>query len=292
VFRGTPVSIAAVIVCLLSACSPSKQKLTVGAEDTTEQLVLSELLAQHLSARTPLDVQSRASVGTVAMVHQALQMNEIDLYVENTGALAGSILKEKPDSDPSVAADRVSSELERIARVQFLAPLGFENPFVIVILKDDAQERKIQTLSQASEYTNPGWDFASSSDFQSRPDGYTVLQSNYRIPLKSVPRPMPPDEMYRLLKDKHISMVATSDIDGQLLSPELQVLRDDKKAFPPSQMWVLTRIEVAKAQPALKPAIAELAAKISVPILRKLNYEVDVKHRPAKQVVADFLAAK
>lgn len=278
-------------IAATAACTASKPVLTIGGKSTTEQNVLVEIIAQHLNARTQNDVRVNSGLGLTAILHQALLMNEIDLYVESSGAVVANILKETPDKNPDVVFERMKGELDRLAKVQVLGKVGVADPFVIAIRTVDATAKHLTTITEAAN-TPPGWDFASSSDFMARTDGNTAFQSTYNVRLKSVPRPLPVDEMYRLLKEGHITMVAGSATDGYLVQPELTVLQDDKNGFPSGDICVMTRAEVLAKHPELTGAIKELAGKLTVEISRKLNAEVDLKHRSPKDVAADFLSGR
>lgn len=289
--RNFSIGVAIGVLCFAAACSPSKRKLSIGAGSTTEQNVLTELLAQHIAAKMGVEVFVRTGLGVTATTHQALMVNEVDMYVDTLGALSAVVLKEKADSDAAMSMERVAKELERTSRIQILNQLGVNDPYVLIVRTKDAAERKIKTISEAAA-SKPAWDLAMTSDFQSRRDGNLAMQSAYSLPLKSVPVPRAPDEMYHLLEGGSIGMIAGSMIDGRLVNPEFTVLEDDKHAFQPAQLCVVVRLDTNQAFPELKGTIGQLNGKLSVELLRKLNAQVDVKHRPVKDVVADFTAGR
>lgn len=279
-------------VCMISGCSTPNAKLTVGSKPGADQTILAEILAQHIEKRTGMEVTRRTNVGAAAIIHQSLLMNDIDLYTETTGALMANILKEPADPDANVVLERVRNELARTARVQLIGPLGFDNPPVMVIRAAEARDRKIRALSEAAAVPRPGWDLAASSDFMSRPDGNTTMQTAYSLPLKSVPAIRDPQEAYKLLRDGHVTMVAGTALDGALASPELVILEDDKKGFAPSQMCVVTRQDVTQRRPDLTSLILELKGKLTAESIRKLAFEHETKNRPAADLAAGFLAGR
>jgi glycine betaine/choline ABC-type transport system substrate-binding protein len=83
-------------------------------------------------------------------------------------------------------------------------------------------------------------------------------------------------------------MVATRATDGHLTS-DWKVLADDQKVFPPYEACLLVRKDVIAAEPALRPALAELSGKIHADAMQKMNAEVDVHNRPVATVAAGFL---
>ena len=72
-------------------CAPPRpDRPVIGAKNFTEQVVLGELLAQHIEARTGLKVDRRFYLAGSYICQQALVAGRIDGYVEYTGtALTG-----------------------------------------------------------------------------------------------------------------------------------------------------------------------------------------------------------
>lgn len=290
-FQGL-LAAAAAAVLLLCGCSPKQPKLTVGSKASKESSILAEVIAQHLETRGLGTIIRKSTVGGSALAYQALMVNEIDLYPEDTGAVMGAILKEIPDARQSVVIERVRGELERISRVQFIGPLNVENPFAVVMLASEAKKRKLATVSDAAAIGQPGWEFASPPEFQERHDGNTSLQSAYRINVKAAARILEPDAIYKALTDRQADLAVGTETDGALYHGDFVVLKDDKHAFIRSQLGVLTRQDVLNSRPNLRALIMELDGKLSAASVRRMNFEVETQHRPVKDVAADFLAGR
>jgi osmoprotectant transport system substrate-binding protein len=93
---------------LLLACSPPRPDCPViGAKNFTEQVILGELLAQHIEARTGLKVERRFYLAGSYIAHQALISGRMDAYVEYTGTALTAILKQPPVKDASAAREIV-----------------------------------------------------------------------------------------------------------------------------------------------------------------------------------------
>ena len=73
----------------------------IGAKNFTEQVVLGELLAQHIEARTGLKVERRFYLAGSYIANQALVAGRIDVYVEYTGTALTAILKQPVERDPA-----------------------------------------------------------------------------------------------------------------------------------------------------------------------------------------------
>ena len=66
----------------------------IGAKNFTEQVVLGELLAQEIEAKSSLKVERRFYLAGSYICQQALVAGRIDAYVEYTGTALTAILKQ------------------------------------------------------------------------------------------------------------------------------------------------------------------------------------------------------
>src|SRR4249920_3736396 len=123
------------MVCFVSACKkPQRSGIVIGSKFFTEQVILAELLAQHIEARTGIPVVRKTNLGGTLLVHKALLSGDLDLYVEYTGTALTAVLNESPDSDTSAAIyDRVKQQYSQRFHLDLTDPLGFENTFAMVV---------------------------------------------------------------------------------------------------------------------------------------------------------------
>ncbi|MGH9678294.1 MAG: glycine betaine ABC transporter substrate-binding protein, partial [Candidatus Acidiferrum sp.] len=122
-----------------SAChKPSQSTITIGSKFFTEQVVLAELLAQHIEARTGIQVIRKTNLGGTLLVHKALLSGDLDLYVEYTGTALTAVLNESPQGDSAAIYRRVKQLYSDRFHLEVTEPLGFENTFAMVIRGDDA----------------------------------------------------------------------------------------------------------------------------------------------------------
>src|SRR5258707_8953639 len=148
----------AVTVCAsLTSCSPPPPNHPViGAKNFTEQLILGELLAQEMEAKSGLKVERRFYLAGSYICQQALVSGRIDAYVEYTGTALTAILKQPVDRDPQRVLNTVRQLYASRHGINVAEPLGFENTFAMVIRGDDARRLHLTTLTQAAHYT-PQW---------------------------------------------------------------------------------------------------------------------------------------
>src|ERR1700694_909312 len=94
-------------LAFLTSCRAPKPQIVIGSKFFTEQVVLAELLAQHIEARTGIHVERKTNLGGTLLVHQAMQSDQVDLYVEYTGTAINAVLNETPSGDSAAVYQRV-----------------------------------------------------------------------------------------------------------------------------------------------------------------------------------------
>src|SRR5271167_4686714 len=116
------------LLYLSSACrKPTRPHLTIGSKFFTEQVILAELLAQHIEARTNIHVERKTNLGGTLLVQRALLSGDLDLYVEYTGTALTAVLNESPGTDSSVTIyNRVKQQYAQRFNLELAEPLGFE----------------------------------------------------------------------------------------------------------------------------------------------------------------------
>ena len=277
-------------LALLAACSPpGRGRISIGAKNFTEQLILAELVAQHLEARTGLTVVRRSNLGGTLICHQALKAGEIDLYVEYTGTALTAILDQKPSGDPGEVYRRVKEAYGEQFDLEWTEPLGFNDTFAIVVRGEDARRYGLKTISDAAPRT-PEWRAGFGYEFMERPDGFAGLAATYGLAFGQPPRTMELGLLYRALVEKQVDLVAGNSTDGVIAANDLVVLADDRRYFPPYEAAPVVRRAALARHPALRAALAELGGKIDEAAMRAMNAAVDGEHRDPKEVAQEFLA--
>jgi glycine betaine/choline ABC-type transport system substrate-binding protein len=260
----------------------------VGSKNFTEQIILGEIVAQHLEQRLGAKIDRKLDLGGTLLAHQALVNGGIDLYPEYTGTALTNVLKQAPSPDATAVLQTVRAAYVRQWKLEWLDPLGFNNTFAIAIRGPDARQRHIRTLSDAAAY-QPGWTLGVGYEFLRRPDGLPGLLKAYPLRLKGSPVSMDLGLLYQALDQQKVDMVAGSETDGMLSVLDVTVLEDDRHYFPPYQAALVVRKSTLSADPRLQAALQELSGKFTDTAMRKLNYAVDGKHQPVREVAARFL---
>ena len=280
--------IAAVFLSLAASGCAKQHSLTVGSKNFTEQVVLGEIVAQHLENRMQQKITRRLNLGGTLLVHQSVMNGEIDVYPEYSGTAISSVLKINMINDPQAIVERIRDVYHTNLRLEWLGALGFNNTFVMAVRDETAAQLKLETLSDA-EQAKVEWRLGVGYEFEQRPDGLSTLNKTYHFRDLKAPVTMDLGLLYRALEQKQVNMIAANSTDGLLAVAKVKVLADDRHAFPPYDAALVARAETIAQYPKFKPALDELAGKFSEETMRKLNYEVDGEHKPVADVAAVFL---
>jgi len=281
------------LLCLfaVTSCNSTYQKqVVICSKDFSEQVILAEILAIHIEAKTDIKVERKLNLGG-SLCHQSLATGKIDLYVEYTGTGFTNILKQKPISDPKKVLDYLKQEYPKQFKAEWTEPLGFNNGFAIIVRGDDAKKLNLQTLSQLGKAA-PKLRAGFGPEFKDREDGFPGLAKTYGIKFAEEPKELLLGLLYQALQQKQVDVIAGNTTDGLIQSLGLVVLKDDKNYFPPYEAVPVVRSQILEKYPELRPVLAELGGKISEEDMRQLNYQVDGKQQDAAQVAREFLQKK
>jgi len=270
------------------ACGRRADRIVVGSKNFTEQVILGEMFAQIIEARTHVPVERRFYLAGTFICQQAILAGRIDIYPEYTGTALTAVLKQAPGGDKNEVYGRVQRGYESRFSLTVGPPLGFDDTFAMVVRGEDARRLHLQTLSQAAAFT-PQWRAGFGYEFMERPDGYKGLVASYRLRFAEAPRIMDLGLLTRALKDRQVDLIAGNNTDGLIPALDFFVLEDDHHYFPPYEAVAIMRGEMLKNHPEVGAALGELTGAISDEDMRRMNYAVDGQHRDPTAVVREFL---
>lgn len=277
------------LVLVLAGCS-SQPRIVVGSKNFTEQVLLGEILAQHIEQTLALPVERKLNLGGTLLAHEAVRSGAIDLYPEYTGTALTAVLHQPITNQSTAVMSRVREGYKQWG-LKWMNSLGFNNTFAMVVRTEQARQARVDSLSAAVERGGP-WRLGVGYEFVQRPDGLSGLLRVYPFPMEGKPATMDLGLLYPALQTKKIDMAAANATDGQLARPEYTALQDDRRYFPPYECAVIVRQESLARFPGLEQALEALSGRISEVEMRRLNAAVDVDHRPPAEVAREFLAKK
>lgn len=277
------------LVSLLWGCQSREDKtIVIGAKNFTEQLILGELIAQHVESNTDLKVERKFNLGGTFVCHEGIKSGELDLYPEYTGTAYSAILKLPAQSDAQAVFAKVKSEYEEQFDLSWSESLGFNNTFAMVVRGSDSEKFQLKTLSDLATVA-PQWKAGFGYEFAEREDGFPGLAKTYGLEFAETPKTMDLGLIYRALADKQVDVVAGNSTDGVLSRLDFVILEDDKLYFPPYEAAIVMRNDTLAAYPELGTAVNELVGAISEAEMQGLNDRVDSGGEDITLVVKEFL---
>jgi glycine betaine/choline ABC-type transport system substrate-binding protein len=267
------------IIALVAAACAKTPPLVVGSKNFTESVILGEMLAQKLeSARCRVD--RRLNLGGTLVCDAAIKSGAIDAYVEYSGTALTAILHQPALTSRDDVTKAVAREYAR--RGLLWGPnLGFNDTFAMIVRRDSGLH-KISDLKRVESTFQPGFGY----EFAERPDGWNGLLRHYGLRFAKPPSTMDLGLTYKAAAAGQVDLIAGNSTDGLIDSLGLVVLEDDRHYFPFYDAAVVRRANLDRRCSA---ALDSLANAIDDATMRRLNFEVDGKHRAVQDVVREFL---
>ena len=127
------------------------------------------------------------------------------------------------------------------------------------------------------------------SAFLDREDGYRGLIKTYGLRFREPPLAMNLSLTYRALAEKQVDLISGDATNGLIAKLDLFALVDDKRYFPPYYAVPVIRTNTLNRHPELRVVFDRLAGKVTDEEMRRMNYEVDGRHRAPAAVAREFL---
>jgi osmoprotectant transport system substrate-binding protein len=295
------VAMLVTLVLVLSACGNAGgggqgggggPAITVGSKNFTEQFILGELYAQTLEANG-FTVKRQLNLGSEQIADGALQDGEIDFYPEYTGTALVNLLGyegENPSTPEETYEQARSRYAERDPADTMLPYADFNNNYGIFVRREVADEHDLNTLDDLAEAA-PELTFATFSEFQDRDDGYPNMVENYPG-LEDFKDTIVANDLglrYQGVENGEADVGVGFLTDGQLTSPELKVLEDEKKIWPFYYPAPVVRSDVLEENPEVEDILNSVTETLDVDIIRELNGRVDIDQEDPEDVAKDFL---
>lgn len=278
------------ISTLLTGCS-SSNTITVGSKDFSENIILGEIFAQLIEAKTDLKANRKLNMGGTFVNFEAIKSGQIDLYPEYTGTALTAQLKMDIITDSDEAYRVVSEEFDNQFDVKWLEPLGFNNTYTIAITNEAYEQYDIETFSDLAAVSE-NFIFGAEHEFFDRQDGFDGLVKTYGMKFKGDPKKMNVSLKYQAIGNGDIDVTDAFATDGQIIQYNLKILKDDKNFFPPYYASPIIRKEVLEKHPELEQILNSLAGLIDDETMTELNYKIDVENQDVKEVAKEFLKEK
>lgn len=284
---GLILALSLASVSLLAGCSGG-ESVTIGSKDFGENIVIGEMMAQLVEAKTDLKVNRKLNMGGTFVCFEAIKNGDIDIYPEYTGTGLTAQLKRDVLTDTDEVYRIVSEEFDKQYGVKWLEPLGFNNTYTLAVTNEVYQEYGVETYSDLAEVSQ-NLVFGSDHEFFNREDGYEGLVKTYGLKFKEEPKKMNISLKYQAIGSGDMDVTNAFATDGPIKQYNLKVLTDDQNFFPPYYAAPIIRNETLEKYPELEDVLNSLAGKIDDAAMTELNYKVDVEGQDVETVAKEFL---
>ena len=265
----------------------SKDTITIGSMDFTEQEILSYMIAELIEENTDIEVEQELSLGSSNIVMGAVSTNDIDMYIDYTGTIYGSVLKHEPNSNVQEVYDISKKELKEQYDLNILGDLNFNNTYTLAVKKETSDKYGLKTISDLCEVSDE-LVFSPTLVFMERNDCYIGLKEIYPINFKEV-IPIDGSPRYIALMDGESDVIDAYSTDGLLEKFGLVVLEDDKNFFLPYHAIPVVNNRIIEEYSEIIPLLENLSECLNDAKLRELNYKVDEERLKAEDVAHEFL---
>lgn len=287
---------AAFLALSFTACGGGEKTVTIGSKNFTENIILGEIFAQLIEAKTDLKVTRKLNLNGTFVAFEALKKGDLDIYPDYTGTGFMSHLKldlkkengEQYNSDEIY--DIVKKEFNEQFGITWLDPLGINNTYAIAVKQEFADKNNISKASDLAALS-PDLVFGAEHEFYDRPDGYPGMIETYGYNFKGTEK-METALKYEAIAQDKMQVTDAFATDGQLIKYKLKILEDDKGFFPPYYAAALVNNKALEKNPELESVLNSLAGKISDEEMQQLNYQVEVESKEIEDVAKAFLEAE
>lgn len=277
---------------LLGGCggSADERKIVVGSKNFNENIILGEMLAQLIEAKTDLTVERKLNLGGTLVCFNSLKNGDLDLYPDYTGTGLVAVLKQPVQTDPDKVYNYVQEEYNKQFQLKWMKPFGFNNTYAIAVPQETADKNNLVKVSDLVPLAG-NMVFGAEQEFFNRPDGYDGLLQAYNLKFKDS-KSFETALKYQATAQNKIDVTDAFSTDGELITYKLKILEDDKQFFPPYYCTSVVRMDTLKKYPELEKTLNLLDGQINNQEMQELNYQVAEKKREAAEVVKEFLQNK
>ena len=281
-------------VSALAGCGGKQtdsEPIRIGAKSMTEQMILQEILAQMIEAKTDLTVERVEPIaGGTSNLQISMENGEIDLYPEYTGTGWLTVLKQEETKDADYMFEQLNKQYNENYDMSWVGLYGFENTYTLAVRAETAAQYNLQKISDLSAISDQ-LVFGANFDYFEREDGYNKVCATYDLHFKDTAE-VDMGLKYQTLVEKKCDVLNAYTTDSQIAEFDLVTLADDKKLFTDYRCSTVVRNEALEAHPELKEVLMLMDGLISNEEMTQMNYELNTNHRLESEIASEFLKAK
>lgn len=264
-----------------------KVDIRLGTMDFAENEILAYMLAESIETSLGLNVEVVPDLGGSTICFTSVKSGDIDGYVEYTGTLYVNILGNKATSDMEKVYNVSKEEMKKQYNLEMLNSLNVNNTYTLSTTKEFAQAHGLKTISDLAKVDDQTR-VITTLMFLNREDGLLGVKKLYGLNFASETG-VDGSQRYTALLNGEGDVIDAYATDGLLRKFDLQVLEDDKGAFPPYYAVPLLKAEILEQHPEIADIAEKLAGVLNNEVMADMNYVVDEEDRDPAQVAHEFL---
>jgi osmoprotectant transport system permease protein len=266
----------------------STRPITVGGKAFTEGYTMAHLLEEALK-NNGIETKTRTGMGST-ILFEALANGTIDAYVDYTGTIWATIMKQSGSLTPAELFVEVASYLRREHGITVLGQLGFENSYSLGMNRQKAQELGITSI-QDLRAQSASLVVVSEVEFFARSE-WTNLRKSYGLDFKDK-MTMDANLMYDAVHNGKSDVVVAYTTDGRIPAYDLVILGDPRQILPSYDAIILLSKEASKDMRvirALRPMINSISTKKMQLYNKAVDLDGDTPVNVARRLYAEILA--
>ncbi|MBL1212124.1 MAG: ABC transporter permease subunit [Ignavibacteriae bacterium] len=256
--------------------------MIIGSKKFTESVILGEMISQKLNHSGYSSMHKRELGGTRVLWNGLLQ-GEIDIYIEYTGTIIQEIF-----AGESIDENNLSEKLKSFG-VLMSKPLGFNNTYAIGMLRKEAEELNINSISDLRDHLE--LKFGLTNEFMDRRDGWSALRNKYNL-INHNAIGIDHDIAYRGLAEGSINVIDLYSTDAEIKYYDIKKLKDDKKHFTDYHAVILYRSELLEKFPGIEQVLLKFEGAINADEMITLNASVKINGSSEISAAGNFLNKK
>lgn len=283
-------ALAAAMCLSLTACGGRKAEgktVTVGTSNFTEVNILGEMYCELIEGNTDYRVERRFGLAGAAVCFDALENDQIDMFVEYTGTALMNLLDQPMNTDADEAWQTVHDMMLEEHGICTSKPLGFNNTYVMSVKPEIAEKYALKTLSDLVRAA-PQLRLGCTVEFLQREDCLPLLESRYQTEFQSTTG-LDASLRYDAIEADEVDVVDAFATDALLSKLGLTRLEDDIDFFPPYYACNFVDQELLDSDPELAEILSRLDGLIDEETMADMNAQVDIDGADAEDVAHAFL---
>jgi osmoprotectant transport system substrate-binding protein len=260
----------------------------IGDKNYTEQFVLGQLYYQALKANG-FTVDLTRNIGPVEVTVQALETGRLAMYPEYLQTWTTQVAGDTRTFKSAAVAYQAGQRYALAHGLELLDPTPFSDTWAIGVTMGYADQHLVRSIGDLRSVPQPVT-IGGPSELQQGPGALLpALEQDYGL-VPAAYKSLAVGDQYGALDDGTVQAALVKTTDGQLASGNYTLLADPTNVFGWGQVVPVVSAQALAAEgPAFADIINRISSNLTSPVIRQLNYAVDVAHLSPDAVAKQFL---